>query len=656
MSVTKVGGILTSPIRFISQLLRNSKRDIDTNLPTPDLKLIEQLLYKEKLVESLRIEQLLYKEKLVESLREVEDLENKYELNQGEQIQSQILQSLINTRMGNFNNGLQIAEQAIKTTQKIKDKLLSIEVLIAKATSLFELGQFDHCLNVIDECRSRIKTLDKDQPNEITEREAILKYIQGKVYWKQGNLNDGLEYLKSSLTVKQELDNNSDVVDILNCIGIMYFNKGELEPARTIFDQCLDMSEKHGLYSSIAKSINNIGMIYWKKGELDQALDSYKSSLVIYEELENKKNIARVLLNIGLISWNKGELDDAINFYQKSLAEYEELENKSEKALCLNNIAIVYQFKGELDYALQMYQESKAIHERLGNKLQISFCLNNIGEIHHIKGDINEASDYYQKSLDLFEEIGNTIDVCETLFNLVTIAIDKGSIDDTHPYLQKLQEINIKEESKYINQKYRLAQAMVLKQSSRVVKIAEAQKIFQQIVQEEMISLEHKVTANLNLCELLLQELRTSGNEEVLTELKEVLSQLCQMAEEQNSYIWLAKSNWLQSKIALLEFDLDRSQRLLTRAETIAREKGFIKLSTNISSERVILLNQFNKWEQILEKKPSVSEIIELTQIEGMLERMIQKKLDITEEKTMEYAIEARRLVDMWKEEKEADT
>ncbi|MHA2074916.1 MAG: tetratricopeptide repeat protein [Candidatus Hodarchaeales archaeon] len=641
MSVTKVGGILTSPIRFISQLLRNSQREIDTNLPTPDLK---------------RIEQLLYKEKLVESLREVEDLENKYELNQGEQIQSQILKSLINTRMGNFNNGLQIAEQAIKTTQKIKDKILSIEVLIAKATSLFELGQFDPCLNVIDECRSRTKTLDKDQPNEITEREAILKYIQGKVYWKQGNLNDGLEYLKSSLTVKQELDNNSDVVDILNCIGIMYFNKGELEPARTIFDQCLDMSEKHGLYSSIAKSINNIGMIYWKKGELDQALDSYKSSLVIYEELENKKNIARVLLNIGLISWNKGELDDAINFYQKSLAEYEELENKSEKALCLNNIAIVYQFKGELDYALQMYQESKAIHERLGNKLQIAFCLNNIGEIHHIKGDINEASDYYQKSLDLFEEIGNTIDVCETLFNLVTIAIDKGSIDDTHPYLQKLQEINIKEESKYINQKYRLAQAMVLKQSSRVVKIAEAQKIFQQIVQEEMISLEHKVTANLNLCELLLQELRTSGDEEVLTELKEVLSQLCQMAEEQNSYIWLAKTNWLQSKIALLEFDLDRSQRLLTRAETIAREKGFIKLSTNISSERVILLNQFNKWEQILEKKPSVSEIIELTQIEGMLERMIQKKLDVTEERTMEYAIEARRLVDVWKEEKEADT
>jgi hypothetical protein len=35
---------------------------------------------------------------------------------------------------------------------------------------------------------------------------------------------------------------------------------------------------------------------------------------------------------------------------------------------------------------------------------------------------------------------------------------------------------------------------------------------------------------------------------------------------------------------------------------------------------------------------------------------MIQKKLDVTEERTMEYAIEARRLVDVWKEEKEADT
>ncbi|MFX1508256.1 MAG: hypothetical protein ACFFDC_19410, partial [Promethearchaeota archaeon] len=272
-------------------------------------------------------------------------------------------------------------------------------------------------------------------------------------------------------------------------------------------------------------------------------------------------------------------------------------------------------------------------------------------EIHHIKGSFNEASDYYRKSLALFEEIGTNYHMCLALYNLVLVAVDRGTIKETQPYLQKLQEMDNKEKNRHISQKFRLAKAIVLKESKRVVKIAEAQKLFYQIAHEEMISLEHNVTANLNLCELLLQELRTTGNEEVLIELHEVLSRLHYVAEDQNSSIWLAKTYWLQSKIALIEFNLKKSQYLLTQAELIAYEKGLTKLLSKISSERDILLSQFNKWENVLEQKPSVSEIIELTQIEKMVERMIQKKLDTADEEVMQYAVESKRLVELWERE-----
>ncbi|MFX0210637.1 MAG: hypothetical protein ACFFDT_31950, partial [Candidatus Hodarchaeota archaeon] len=235
--------------------------------------------------------------------------------------------------------------------------------------------------------------------------------------------------------------------------------------------------------------------------------------------------------------------------------------------------------------------------------------------------------------------------------NLLSIAIYQGSVELTQSYLQKLQEIDIKEENKHISQKYRLTKAMVLKESDRVVNIAEAQKLFQEVASEEIISLEHNVTANLNLCELLLQELRATGNVEILMELREVLSRLQKVAEGHNSHIWLAKTYWLQSKIALLEFDIKRSQELLTQAQMIANEKGLKKLLNKISSEHDILLIQFRKWEKVLEQKPSVSEIIELTQIEEMVERMIQKKLDSSDEEVMQYAVESRRLVEMWEKE-----
>lgn len=343
-----------------------------------------------------------------------------------------------------------------------------------------------------------------------------------------------------------------------------------------------------------------------------------------------------------------GELDDALNYYQKSLTLSKKLENKLLIASCLNNIGIIFQFKGELDQVLGFYEQSLALNKELDRKMDVALLFNNIGEIYHMKGVYEKGSNYYKKSLDLYKTLGNNLFTSLVLYNLVVIAIDYGSIEQAQTYLQQLDEINNKEKNKHISQRFRLVKAMMLRESGRVVNIAEAQKLFQEIAQEEMISLEDNVTALLNLCEILLQELRTTGNEEIQVELKEVVSHLKYVAEGNNSFIWLAKTYWLQSKIALLEFDLQQAQELLGKAEIIANEKGLLKLLNKISSEQDILLNQFNKWEKVFEHKASLSEIIELTQIEEMVERMIQKKLDSSDEEVMQYAEESRRLVEMW--------
>jgi tetratricopeptide (TPR) repeat protein len=523
-----------------------------------------------------------------------------------------------------------------------------IDIIISLANTNFNLDELSKSLDLINNGEKLLNSIDKGFEREIINRVASLKYLKGKVYWKRGELDQALDLVQESFSLKRDIGNLYETADYQNILGIFFIGKGEFDKALDNLQNSLRMFEELGLKSSIIKSLNNIGLIHWKKGNLGEALENYKISLAKSEELKNKKFVAKLSVNIGLIYWNMGELDKALNFYQKSLVISKEIKNKSSIATCFNNIGIILQFKGELDQALEFYQKSLALHEELAMKTDIALCLNNIGEIYHTKGVFDVASDYYKKSLILFEEAGSNYNTCIALYNLVLVAVDRGSTKDSHPYLQKLQEIDIKEENKYISQTFRLAKAIMLKESGRVVNIAEAQILLQEVAHEEMISLEHNVTANLNLCELLLQELRVSGNEEILMELKEILSRLRNVAEGQNSYIWLAKTYWLQSKIALLEFDLERSQELLTEAKIITNEKGLIKLLNKISSEHEILLNQFNKWEKVLEQKPSVSEIIELTQIEEMVERMIQKKLDSSDEEVMHYAVESRRLVEMW--------
>ncbi|MFX0014384.1 MAG: tetratricopeptide repeat protein [Promethearchaeota archaeon] len=617
--------------RFLSQLIRDNKERETTKVKT--LKQIELFILKDT---------------LKEALQEVDTLFSNVELNEADKLQIHILKSLILTQIGNFDTSLELGEQIYLECQRLENPILIIDAIISLANTNFRLDKLDKCLDLIDNGEKLLSTITKGNEEEIIDRTVALTYLKGKVFWKKGELDQALKFIQESFSFKEEKSTLYETADYQNILGILFVGKGEFNKALYYFQTSLKMFEELGMKSSIVKSYNNIGLILWKNGNLREALGHYKMSLSLSEELKNNQFIAVTSLNIGLIYWNMGELDKALNYYQKSLEISEEIKDKDSMASCFNNIGIIYQFKGELDQSLEYYQKSLALNEELGIKPDIALCLNNIGEIYHMKGSFEVAKEYFTKSLILFEEVGDNYNTSLALYNLVLVSIDSGLTKDSQLYLQKLQEIYIKEDKRHISQKFRLAKAILLKESERVINIAEAQKLLYEVAQEEMISLENNVTANLNLCELLLQELRATGNEEILMELKEVVFRLVSVAEGQNSYIWLAKTYWLQSKIALLEFDLERSQELLTQAELIANEKGLTKLLNKISSERDILLNQFNKWEHVLDQKPSVSEIIELTQIEAMVERMIQKKLDTSDEEVMQYAIESRRLVDMW--------
>jgi hypothetical protein len=57
------------------------------------------------------------------------------------------------------------------------------------------------------------------------------------------------------------------------------------------------------------------------------------------------------------------------------------------------------------------------------------------------------------------------------------------------------------------------------------------------------------------------------------------------------------------------------------------------------------LYEQLDKWEKYSEEKPSIQEILKITQVEDFIERMIHKRLYYKDEMVREYAIKAKRIV-----------
>ncbi|MFX0124335.1 MAG: hypothetical protein ACFFAE_11905, partial [Candidatus Hodarchaeota archaeon] len=152
----------------------------------------------------------------------------------------------------------------------------------------------------------------------------------------------------------------------------------------------------------------------------------------------------------------------------------------------------------------------------------------------------------------------------------------------------------------------------------------------------------------LYLCESLLQELRATGNEEIIQDIKSLLERFRIITEKQYSHFWLAQIYWLEFRLALLELDIDRSQKLLRQALTFTEEKGLKRLAIEISREYTIFMKQISRWEQIIDQKPSMEEVIELTQLGDLIDRMINKRIYRKEEEIMDYAAKAKELLRKW--------
>ena len=594
------------------------------------------------------VKDLLNSGKFEDALQNINQLEKLTFEEELLKIESQIHKSLILTHLGNNVEGLKLAENALKEVVRIGNQSLELIAYISKITALLALGDFDNAFEVIEDAERLQISINKIGEHDFIARNATLNYLKGKAFRKKGDLNRATKHLEHSLTIQQELGNNFEIADAQNDLGIIQAIRGNMDGALRFLENSLSIFQELALKQQVVKTTNNIGMIYGMKGNHNKALDYYQRSLALSEEIENKHYTAALSLNIGLIHRQKGDLTSAIEFFKKAQKVFEELELERELATCLNNLGATYNILGEFNLALNLLENGLNLAEKFGDKREISTSLQNIANVYEIRGDFASAINYYKKSLAISEEVGNNYDIADLLYNLIVVSVSSGNTEIPNSYLEKLQAINTEEKNELISQKYRLSKAKILRMSERLIKRAEAQQLFQNIAQEEILDIQLTISALLNLCELLILELKTSGSEEVLKEVKILLERLFEMAEEQNSYLWLAEIYLLQAKTSLLELDIKMAQDLIHQAKIIAEKKGLNQLEKTICLEHDLIFTQLSKWNKIIEQKPSVTDVIELTQFEQFLERMVFKKLYCRDEEIQEYAEKARMLVEQW--------
>lgn len=522
--------------------------------------------------------------------------------------------------VGKFKEALKIVAKLEKKSELIDDQLLNL--LLLKAQTLNGLGKYKEAIVCVDILLEKSKELD----NHLMELNAILN--KSMVLLRLGQLKEGLSLIKEGEQIIDKspqlstinYDNQFCMLKILKGVHFIYL--GKIDESINLLYDSIPIAEKLQNKILIGYCYMSLTIVHYEKKEPNLGIEYGKKALAFFEEISNQQEIALTLNALSMNYSSIGDLKEAEKCLKRALEISEKSGLKRDINYYLHNLGSNYRERGDLDLALEYFEKSYELQQKTKGLLHEHRTITNIGNIYHKKGDFEKAFEYYQKAQRIRESLDNKPDIANGLFYLITLAIDMGNIAEAKKLLEQLKQISNELDVGYINEKYRLSQALLLKTSTRVRDRGKAEELLIELVEEEISNLRITKIALINLCELLLNELRISGNPDILSEINLYINRLLKIAELENSYALFAEIYWLQAQMALINLDTKKAKKLLTEAQKITEEKGLTLLGQEIANEQKKLKEQFGLWEELSKQKAPVSKIIQHINPEKTIKRM----------------------------------
>ncbi|MHA2105390.1 MAG: tetratricopeptide repeat protein [Candidatus Hodarchaeales archaeon] len=304
------------------------------------------------------------------------------------------------------------------------------------------------------------------------------------------------------------------------------------------------------------------------------------------------------------------------NIFRKLNSEFKDIFSISG---IYHNIGEIYKAVGEFDKALEFLNKSLSISE-LNNRLDIiPETLTKIGEVYRQKSEFSKAKNHLERALHAWKKVIKTYDfyVPNTLFSLIRLSIDLNEQDKTKEYLSLLKELEnetIHASTKNLVSQYiKYTEALLLKNSKRIAKKAEAQKIFSELVNDEVVKYDITALAMINLSELLIEEYKNYEDPEVLNEVREMIQQLYELGITNNVHSITIQAIILKSRFQIIEGNNEQSLKLLEQAKQLAEVKKFNQLLDRV--ERIQELDNkrahdmIKKYGKILFKPQRLDEV-----------------------------------------------
>jgi tetratricopeptide (TPR) repeat protein len=342
---------------------------------------------------------------------------------------------------------------------------------------------------------------------------------------------------------------------------------------------------------------------------------SYEEKCIeLVQQLPCKLGLFSAFFNLSVILQTVGNYTRSLEVAEEMLAFSKEIRNQGNVATSYMMIGCNYEHMGQYVLSRQYYIKSLEIAEKLNRRLLTALVKHHMGVNYYHEGDYDQALKNLTSAMIVYEDLERKGNVAHILYDLILTSVKLKSDKLIDTYLNKIKLLDKNKQNKRISLINQLSQATVLKNYPRSKDKIAAQKIFEDLLSgHEFVKI--AVDAALNLVELLLDELKLYGSNEVLEQIIDLTNNLYETAQNHHLYPIIIDTLILQSKLAFLNQEVDRAHKLLQQAHLIVEEQGLVILAKKVAIEETKLENELVIAKEILRSSPLLAERLNKSEI-----------------------------------------
>ncbi|MFX1261446.1 MAG: tetratricopeptide repeat protein [Promethearchaeota archaeon] len=575
-----------------------------------------------------RFEKLVNNERYRECLGEIDKIP-RGKLDKENQLRIGVLESLCYYEIGNFKQAFETARVVVENGRNLRaSKTMLIEGLLRMAEAASQLLQIDAIFEASEEAEQLRQELPKDDRSLRESIRASILYVESFGWYLRDDVYRGIDWAQESLSIRQQVKDLPGIVSSLMRLGHLQLeddtNKG-LEYLEKGLELNKDRQKKH-----IIQTLQHKGTIQVINGNWNEAEELLLQSISLAKEHDLGRWVPSGLIRLADLYMAKGEYLQAQEYYQTCLVLSEEAGAGLLISMSTNNLGEIHRAGGNLGEALLRYEECMRINKKANRMRGYVVALANCGMIHYARGDLKEAIQVLEESLSISKEKtwGTSFNPIEwgTLYT-VLVLVEMGEIKRAQNHVEYLQRLVENSSREVLKQIYYLAASIVMKSSTLSKNRALAKKYLTEVVNGKLYDFEVSSMAHFLLYDLLIEDLRISDDRSLLDELKMHMTSFSETILSQGSTSLQVEILLLQSKISILEFEIDKANCFLNQARSFAEEKGLGRLLERIEDNHEVLNREISIWGRLGEKKPTLREQTEKTRIHEQISNMIQQGL-----------------------------